>query len=281
MRALAVLATLALVAAACNQLLGGGEVRLGDGGGTGTDAPKDGGIDARPADAPPGCTPDNTRPDCSDCIDNDADGQIDSADTECTTPGDDDEGSFGTAIPGDNGDPVQQDCFFDGNSGGGDDGCQIHVCCILGVPNAAQCPISPVTYNPNNCPPPIGTRALPSTCVGGCGSKAPLGCDCWGCCTVCEPTVGTCVDILIHPETSPTCDATTVTDPMRCTRCVKSAQCGRPCGGCVLCPGQTVSMLPAACGGVPTCPAGISSCAAASCPNGTYCDESSKCCIGA
>jgi hypothetical protein len=48
---------------------------------------------------------------------------------------DNDESSFATGIPGDNIDTVNQDCFFDGNSGGGDDGCDIHVCCLLGAPD--------------------------------------------------------------------------------------------------------------------------------------------------
>ena len=68
---------------------------------------------------------------CNDCIDNDGDGQIDGFDTECTGPADNDESSFATGIPGDNRDAVKQDCFFDGNSGAGNDGCDIHVCLSL------------------------------------------------------------------------------------------------------------------------------------------------------
>src|SRR5947207_6303314 len=60
---------------------------------------------------------------CSDGIDNDGDGKIDYADPECVGPLDNDESSFATGIPGDNIDACKQDCFFDGNSGMGDDGC--------------------------------------------------------------------------------------------------------------------------------------------------------------
>ncbi|HVR61648.1 MAG TPA: hypothetical protein VMU50_07095, partial [Polyangia bacterium] len=66
---------------------------------------------------------------CSDGIDNDGDGLIDSADPECTGPADNDESSFATGIPGDNMDACKQDCFFDGNSRLGDDGCQWQLEC--------------------------------------------------------------------------------------------------------------------------------------------------------
>ena len=66
---------------------------------------------------------------CSDGIDNDGDGSIDYDDPECVGPLDNDESSFATGIPGDNVDPCKQDCFFDGNSGMGDDGCQWQLKC--------------------------------------------------------------------------------------------------------------------------------------------------------
>ena len=42
---------------------------------------------------------------CSDGLDNDGDGLVDGFDPECTSPFDNDEGSFATGIPGDNVDP--------------------------------------------------------------------------------------------------------------------------------------------------------------------------------
>ena len=56
---------------------------------------------------------------CGDGEDNDGDGLVDNMDTECMGPCDDDESSFATGIPGDNMDCKKQDCFFDGDSGGG------------------------------------------------------------------------------------------------------------------------------------------------------------------
>ena len=68
-------------------------------------------------------------PQCSDGIDNDGDGKIDCDDPECVGPLDNDESSFATGIPGDNMDACKQDCFFDGNSGMGDDDCQWQLKC--------------------------------------------------------------------------------------------------------------------------------------------------------
>jgi hypothetical protein len=81
---------------------------------------------------------------CSDGKDNDGDGLIDSRDPECTGPLDNDEGSFATGIPGDNVDPKWQDCFFDGNSGGGDDGCRYSTGCLTGelAPTDKNCQVT-------------------------------------------------------------------------------------------------------------------------------------------
>ena len=61
-------------------------------------------------------------------------------DAECTGASDNDEASFGTGIPGDNKDPCKQDCFFDGNSGSGDDGCTTSVIDDVGNPHVAPTP---------------------------------------------------------------------------------------------------------------------------------------------
>ena len=66
---------------------------------------------------------------CSDGIDNDGDGKTDYNDPECVGPLDNDEGTYATGIPGDNIDACKQDCFFDGNSGMGDDGCMWQLKC--------------------------------------------------------------------------------------------------------------------------------------------------------
>src|SRR5262245_35450420 len=132
-----------------------------DGGGGGSGSGGGGGDGGGTVDGPPFsgmCNPNG--PQCSNCKDDDGDKLIDGFDPECTGPLDNDEMTFATGIPGDNKDPVEQDCFFDGNSGAGNDGCNVHVCCLLDAKTVAECPIGANRYNPNDCPPPLGTKPL-------------------------------------------------------------------------------------------------------------------------
>jgi hypothetical protein len=276
------LACIAIAMIACGGKNGGGG---GDDAGTGGD----GGGDGTGGDGPGGmCTAGSAQ--CNDCVDNDADGKIDGFDPECTGPLDNDESSFATGIPGDNIDPVQQDCFFDGNSGAGNDGCNQHVCCLLGAMSKAECTTlvtgivnNPQTvgnnYNKDECFAPLGSVAVPQQCKDVCGPITPPGCDCFGCCTECDDQG--CVDIVLNPAVSPDCDSTTIHDDTKCKPCTKVADCGGGnCGGstCILCPGQDPSDLPDTCN-TPTCPIGTMPCdAAGQCPEGTYC--STGCCIG-
>ena len=102
---------------------GGSVSDAGAAGNAGTNGAADGGYDGPNlgVDAGGKLTIGHTQ--CSDGIDNDGDGLIDYADPECVGPNDNDESSFATGIPGDNMDACKQDCFFDGNSGMGDDHC--------------------------------------------------------------------------------------------------------------------------------------------------------------
>jgi hypothetical protein len=159
---------------------------------------------------------------CSDGIDNDGDGQIDGFDTECTGPSDNDEGSFATGIPGDNVDPKWQDCFFDGNSGGGDDGCRYSTDCLTGAKSATD-PACKLTQH----------------CIDFCKPLTPNGCDCFGCCTVRKPD-GTSINIVLDAS----CKASTLD---QCTKCMPTTQCGNTCGTCELCPGKTAADLPSSC----------------------------------
>jgi len=163
---------------------------------------------------------------CSDGKDNDGDGLIDGFDPECTGPADNDEGTFATGIPGDNRDPKWQDCFFDGNSGAGDDNCRYATGCLTGD----------LPADDKDC-------KLTDACIKFCAPLTPNGCDCFGCCTVQLPS-GDTVDI----ETSATCSLSKVGDADACPRCVKNDTCGNTCGHCELCPGKTVADLPDDCG---------------------------------
>ena len=274
-----VIACVAMLAMACGSNKGSSsddplDNDANDGVGTGFD----GGNDAPFAGT---CDPNPDAPQCSNCMDDDGDGRIDGFDIQCTGPLDNDEASFSTGIPGDNIDAVDQDCFFDGDSGAGNDGCNVHVCCLLGATTKADCPIGANRYNPNECPPPIGTATLSQKCIDTCGKLTPPGCDCFGCCTLCDPNNPTqCYDIATNPATSPNCTTETLADPTKCVPCTKITSCGNTeCGGstCILCPGQTT--LPPECSGGQQCPDGQMLCAAdGSCPAGTYC--SNGCCIG-
>lgn len=280
----------------------------GSNSGTGSDAGNgddpDGGV-GETVDAPPygGMCTMGSDIQCADCIDNDGDMKIDGFDPECSGPLDRREDSFATGIPGDNIDATMQDCFFDGNSGAGNDGCNQHVCCLLQAGGATadtsddqtECAkLAPTSnyskYDRAKCYKPFGSTNVSPKCQMNCGPLTPPGCDCFGCCTICNENG--CRDIILNPAVSPNCDQNNVTDlgpdgvdntgDEPCKRCVK-ADCGNEtCGGqtCVLCPGQDPSTLPSSCMGDTTCPADVMECDPldGSCPPGTYC--SSGCCVG-
>jgi len=237
------------------------------------------------------CTP--TAAQCSNCIDDDNDGKIDGFDPECTGPLDRDEATFATGIPGDNKDAINQDCFFDGDSGAGNDGCNQHVCCLLGAMTKQECinDLQGLVNNPQTegnkyditqCYKPLGTVDIPQQCINVCGPISPPGCDCFGCCQVCDPATSMCYTIDVNPAVSPDCTPDTLGDPTKCKRCVQNTLCGESaCGGttCVLCPGQDPNTLPPECNGSGSCPAGDVACGSGgTCDVGTYC--SNGCCIG-
>jgi hypothetical protein len=289
---------LGLFAAACFAC--GGNGSGGDGDANGGSNDPDGGV-GETVDAPPfggTCTPGGAQ--CSDCVDNDGDGKKDGFDPECTGPADNREDSFSTGIPGDNIDATMQDCFFDGNSGAGNDGCNQHVCCLLqaggSTPSTSddksECAkLAPEAdenkYDRTKCYQPFGSTPVSPKCQMNCGPLTPPGCDCFGCCTVCNEQG--CADIILNPAVSPNCDQSNILDlgadgqdntgDEPCRRCVKTDCGSEECGGdtCILCPGQT--MLPPGCTGA-SCPAGIEACDVnnPTCPAGTWC--SSGCCIG-
>jgi hypothetical protein len=202
---------------------------------------------------------------CNNCQDDDGDGFTDGADVHCISAADDDESSFATGIPGDNVDSAQPDCFFDGDSGAGNDGCDIDACCLLGT-----------------CAP--GTDCTVSQmCIDFCAPLVPVGCDCFGCCTLCEGD--TCKDILTFPDSTPDWDCndlSNINDPLKCPECTKIAGCDTACdtgdGDCILCPGQSPDELPPECNMQNECPDGRQVCSATvACPTLQYC--SNGCCI--
>lgn len=208
---------------------------------------------------------------CADGIDNDGDGLTDGFDAECTGATDNDEGTFATGIPGDNRDPKWQDCFFDGNSGAGDDHCRYSTDCLLGDADADD--------------PDCQVR---QECIDFCAPLTPNGCDCFGCCTF-RLEDGSDKSVVLQES----CSQETLED---CAECVPATNdCSNECGRCELCPGKTVEDLPDDCGAPPTSGSGGSGGTGGSagtsgsggtggedpppytCDNGTVCADSSAC----
>lgn len=170
-----------------------------------------------------GCEGDSC-PQCFNGLDDDNDGKIDGFDEECTGAADNDEGTFATGIPGDNRDPKWQDCFFDGNSGAGDDGCRYHTECLTGEREPTD----------NGC-------ELSQGCIDFCAPLTPNGCDCFGCCEVHSG------DETLFVQINTTCDFENIDDETICPRCEQTPTCVNTCGECELCPGKGIDDLPASC----------------------------------
>jgi hypothetical protein len=175
---------------------------------------------------------------CSDGIDNDGDGLIDYMDPECTGPLDNDEGTFATGIPGDNMDACKQDCFFDGNSGMGDDHCNWQLKCDPA--STGQCAYS-ASYAQSHATECSLSASQPQQCIDFCRQRTPNGCDCFGCCVV--PGAPTPIRL------ANTCTAKDFGDPTKCPVCTQVTQCLNPCERCEICIGKPT--VPADCNGTP------------------------------
>jgi hypothetical protein len=195
---------------------------------------------------------------CGDGIDNDGDELIDLSDTECTGPCDDDESSFQTGLPGDNVD-CKQDCFFDGNSGQGDDKCEWDLKCDPENPGEH---IGCAYTGGQNCG--DGTPEQTQHCIDYCSQFTPPGCDCFGCCTVEGPDG----PVHIFLNSSPECSLENLD---ACTTCTpQEEECGNPCDpeGCEVCFGETEP--PEGCG-EQMCDSGMACPNANECPTDWYC----------
>jgi hypothetical protein len=140
---------------------------------------------------------------CNNGIDDDRDGTIDGFDVECTGGIDDDESSFATGIPGDNRDPKWQDCFFDGNSGAGDDRCRYPTECLTGE----------LSLSDDAC-------AVTQACRDNCQPRTPAGCDCFGCCAIALPGGGE-ANVLLQDS----CSLEKIGDAEACPVCTPTSEC--------------------------------------------------------
>src|SRR3954469_6674639 len=148
---------------------------------------------------------------CSDGLDNDGDGKIDYLDPECIGPLDNDESSFATGIPGDNIDACKQDCFFDGNSGMGDDHCLWQLKCDP-KSTETKCPYDQnyATQHADEC---SVSASQSQACIDSCRKLVPNGCDCFGCCVV--PGAPTPIRL------AATCTAADFNNPAKCPTCTQ------------------------------------------------------------
>jgi hypothetical protein len=186
------------------------------------------------------------------------------------------------------------DCYFDQDSGSGNDTCEWdHTCDPLGTAEATQCPYlceqSPgcdlssqtVAQCIADCnASPTATNATCSglyakqteLCENFCGPLTPNGCDCFGCCDVLgdgdyrymgttSNDTGKCEDATC------TIDKAKAKDDAACQKCTPVASCLNTCGECELCPGK--EKLPDSCsdGGcpIPECSPGQQPCGVAEC----------------
>lgn len=202
---------------------------------------------------------------CNNGKDDDGDGLADHLDPECSTPYDNDEGSFGKLIAGDGEDgtvPCKSDCAFDGNSGSADDGCQFLGKCTSGNTHTA-CAYDPVAAkDPSQCPPQS------SKCVDRCGALTPNGCDFLGCCDVFD-SAGTRHRVRLNPR----CSLSTLSDPAKCPPCEQIPEYVKPCDRCDVCLGKWT--VPSDC--EIQCKDGVRCGPGLPCPAGKWC--LTGCCI--
>lgn len=248
---------------------------------------------------------------CGDTMDNDNDGLVDWQDPDCLGPCDNSENGLQLNIPGGDGPACFLDCYWDGNSGTGNDGCFWNHECDTLDPEGAACTVDTNAKTPGT---PLSCQELlehqPASCLAVCPQLVPNGCDCFGCCVLYKGGVeyGPVWLGTIDPNTKQnTCKMTELGTPNQDTACAPCTQvqneCFNGCGRCELCIGKGPEDLPPDCfpppdggppppdggppppdGGPPPpqCTDGMQPCGLpgqALCPIGSYC--LTGCCIQA
>jgi hypothetical protein len=195
---------------------------------------------------------------CGDLLDNDGDGLIDPQDPDCLGPCDNTEGSYYGGIPGQAGPACLVDCYFDQDSGSGNDDCHWNHQCDPHEADPDYYPESQngVTceYNTNaNTPGTSGScddiyMTQSQACLDYCGPLTPNGCDCFGCC---ELPAGGGEYVWLGSDADNTktgsCTIADIDDPTKCQPCLPVAGCLNGCATCELCIGK--DELPPECGG--------------------------------
>ena len=167
------------------------------------------------------------------------------------------------------------DCYFDADSGAGNDECYwSHSCDPL---EPGDC-----TYDPNHNLPgtPDGCAELDmqqsDVCNEYCGPLVPNGCDCFGCCdvTVDDDTTVTVYLGTQDAQGNGTCNLEVAQDPELCHPCTQVTSCQNDCDTCELCLGKTE--LPPECE-VQECEGGAQPCGL---PEQDPCEQNFTCITG-
>ena len=154
--------------------------------------------------------------------------------------------------------------MFDGNSGGGNDGCAYDLACDPLKPVAPLCEgDGGVDASAPEC-----TAPQSATCHAKCLPLTPNGCDCFGCCGFAFAGGE------VHVRLTESCRSDRLGDTSACIRCTPVADCFNGCETCEVC---TSRPLPAECT-QPSCPSGATPCTESTpCPTGEYC--LTGCCV--
>ena len=221
---------------------------------------------------------------CGDCVDNDGDGLVDSDDPECTGPCDNTEDSYSGGIPGQNNAPCREDCYFDRDTGSGNDQCfWSQDCDPLSVAPAyppsgdAHCSYEPDTVVPGSGSTCSELMAAQSpTCASYCGPITPNGCDAFGCCEL-PADSGRFVWIGSSAQNVGTCDAAHVNDPSACHPCTPVTASLNKCDPCEVCVGRTAPLASCPTPGSNRCPGTQAACGQ---PGEPLCDVDNYCITG-
>jgi hypothetical protein len=216
---------------------------------------------------------------CGDCVDNDGDCDIDSDDSQCLGACDNTEDSLYGGIPGQNNSPCKSDCYFDQDTGSGNDGCYwSHKCDPLSMPPSYPPEGSQCAYDPSvNVPGYGGTCAQAAAsqsaeCASYCGPLVPNGCDCFGCCAI--PGAPTTVWLGSTVNGAGSCTLADVANPAKCKPCTQVPACLNACDPCEYCIGKAT--LPEGCD-EQVCPPGAAACGQ---PNQPDCAPGEFCVTG-
>ncbi len=219
---------------------------------------------------------------CGDCVDNDGDLGVDTiSDLECFGPCDNNEDGFKGEIPGQNAAPCKQDCYFDGDSGAGNDDCYWnHACDPLSVapsypPEGDKCEYDPNTSPGGGMTCTQAQQTQSQMCLDVCGPLIPNGCDCFGCCEV--PSLSYSIWLGSEVNKVGSCTTQDLANPQLCKPCTIVTGCFNPCENCEICLGKPT--LPPECL-CQECPPGADLCGppcGGTCGFGYFCNNG--CCV--